>query len=69
MRLLLSYARADSRKLVRLTALRELLHTATKLPHTWTKEMIEVHSQIGGRGGGREGGGRRRRRIDRLMVD
>ena len=42
--------------MVRLTALGELLHTASKVPHTWTKEMIEVCV----RGEGRKVGGRER---------
>ena len=52
----MSYAQADSRKMVRFTALGELLHTASKVPHTWTKEMIEVCV----RREGREVGGRER---------
>ena len=42
--------------MVRFTALGELLHTASKVPHTWTKEMIEVCV----RREGREVGGRER---------
>ena len=41
--------------MVRFTALGELLHTASKVPHTWTKEMIEVCVRREGRKvGGRE---------------
>ena len=45
-RLLLTYAQSDSRKVVRLTVLRELHHMASEVPHTWTKEMIEVRHMM-----------------------
>ena len=47
MKLLLSYAQSDSRKAVRMVALRELHQLATKVPHTWTKEMVEVRRNKG----------------------
>ena len=41
-KLLLTYAQSESRRAVRVVALRQLYQLATRVPHTWTKEMVEV---------------------------
>lgn len=41
-KLLLSYAQSDSRRAVRLTALQQLHQLASRVPHTWSREMIQA---------------------------
>ena len=47
-RLLLYYASGDARLSVRLKAYKELLQLASRVPHTWTQEMIQVGVALGG---------------------
>ena len=40
--LLLCYAQSDTRKVIRLMALKELQKLVSEVPHTWTKDMVHV---------------------------